>query len=165
MQLVSRRFCRYFSVWMALALSLSSLTLLSTRVSAASTTNVNVVGYSVVGPAYKALEAAFQATPAGQNVTFTNSFGASDTETNNVANGLSADIVNLSYQPNIATLVGASKVPANWAKQELTIGHVNPALKGKKQQTVYSTPGIVTDSVVVFVVRPKNPLNIVSWSD
>ena len=52
----------------------------------AATNNVNVVGYSIVGPAYKALEAAFQATPAGQGVTFTNSFGASDTETSNVAN-------------------------------------------------------------------------------
>ena len=165
MQLVSRRFCRYFSVWMALALSLSSLTLLSTRVSAASTTNVNVVGYSVVGPAYKALEAAFQATPAGQNVTFTNSFGASDTETNNVANGLSADIVNLSYQPNIATLVGASKVPGGWTSQESIYAGVRPMLTGAKQQVNFATPGIVTDSVVVFVVRSGNPLHITRWSD
>jgi sulfate/thiosulfate transport system substrate-binding protein len=131
----------------------------------ASSASVNVVGYSVVGPAFKALEAAFQATPAGQGVTFTNSFGASDTETNNVANGLAADIVNLSYKPNIATLVGAGKVPVSWNTQESTIAGVHYALTGNHQQTTYPTAGIITDSVVVFVVRKGNPLNIQTWSD
>ena len=83
--------------------------------SAASTTNVNVVGYSVVGPALKAEEAAFQATPAGQSVKFTNSIGASDTETTNVVNGLPADVVNLSYYSNMATLVEANHVPLQGA--------------------------------------------------
>lgn len=127
-------------------------------------TNVNVVGYSVVGPAYKALEAAFQATPAGRNVTFTNSFGASDTETENVINGQAADLVNLSYQTNVTQLVRAGKVPSNWTSQELTYGHVNAALTGKKQQTNYPAQGIVTDSVVVFVVRAGNPLAITNWA-
>ena len=163
MRLFSSRVRGLAGVAAGVSLTLTSIAL--SPAGASSPSNVNVVGYSVAGPVTKSLESLFQQTSAGQNVTFTNSFGASDTETNNVVNGQSADIVNLSYQPNIATLVGAGKVPANWAKQELTIGHVNPALKGKKQQTVYSTPGIVTDSVVVFVVRPKNPLNIVSWGD
>ena len=123
----------------------------------AATTNVNVVGYSVVGPAYKALEAAFQATPAGQNVTFTNSFGASDTETNNVVNGQAADIVNLSYESNIATLVNDNLVPTNWTSQESSVAGVRTALTGKRQQTTYNTPGIVTDSTVVFIVRAGNP--------
>ena len=151
---------------LAVAVAGTSLVLTSIALPAgASTTNVNVVGYSVAGPVTKALEAAFQKTSAGQNVTFTNSFGASDTETNNVVNGLGADLVNLSYEPNIATLVTAGKVPSNWATQERTIGGVNPNLQGKRQQTVYSTPGIVTDSVVVFVVRPNNPLHIAKWGD
>ncbi len=128
-------------------------------------TVVNVVGYSVVGPAYKALEAAFQATSSGHNVTFTNSFGSSDTETNNVANGQAADIVNLSYAPNVTTLVADGKVPGNWKNQELSVGRVNAALTGGKQQTVYSTKGIVTDSVVVFIVRKGNPLGIKTWAD
>ena len=131
----------------------------------AATTNVNVVGYSVVGPAYKALEAAFQATPAGQNVTFTNSFGASDTETNNVVNGQAADIVNLSYESNIATLVNDNLVPTNWTSQESSVAGVRTALTGKRQQTTYNTPGIVTDSTVVFIVRAGNPLSIKGWSD
>ena len=127
-------------------------------------TNVSVVGYSVVGPAYKALEAAFQATPAGRNVSFTNSFGASDTETQNVINGQAADLVNLSYQSNVTSLVGAGKVPTNWTSQELTYGHVNAALTAKRQQTNYPTKGIVTDSVVVFVVRSGNPLGVSNWA-
>jgi len=137
----------------------------STLAGAATTTNVNVVGYSVVGPAYKALEAAFEATPAGQNVTFTNTFGSSDTETNNVAKGLAADVVNLSYASNMATLVTAGKVPSTWASQESTVAGVKQSTKAALSQTVYPTPGIVTDSVVVFIVRKGNPLNIQDWPD
>lgn len=132
--------------------------------SAASTTNVNVVGYSVVGPALKAEEAAFQTTPAGQSVKFTNSIGASDTETTNVVNGLPADVVNLSYYSNMATLVEANHVPASWASQENSIGGVNPRIFGKKAVTTYPTPGMVTDSTVVFIVRAGNPLGITNWS-
>jgi sulfate transport system substrate-binding protein len=62
-------------------------------------------------------------------------------------------------------LVTAGKVPATWASQELTYGHVNTALTGKKTQTTFSTPGIVTDSLVVFVVRKGNPLKVANWSD
>jgi ABC-type sulfate transport system substrate-binding protein len=161
----------------AVALSTTSLSLSTAHAATTTTTvpptttttlaptTVNVVGYSVVGPAFKALEAAFQATPAGQNVAFTNSFGASDTEASNVINGQAADIVNLSYPSNVTTLVGHGKVPANWTSQELTYGHVNASLTGKRQQTTYSTKGIVTDSVVVFVVRKGNPRGIKGWAD
>jgi len=141
------------------------LTLLSLEPAQAATTNVNVVGYSVVGPAYKILETDFQATSAGANVTFTNSFGASDTETNDVVAGLPADIVNLSYAPNMTSLVAASKIPVNWANQERAVAGVNVNLQGKRQQTVFKTPGILTDSVVVFAVRPGNPLGIKTWGD
>ena len=146
----------------ALALSVAALpaALLLPTSAQASTDTVAIVGYSVAKPAFTALETAFQATSGGANVSFTNSFGASDTQTNNVANGQSADLVNLSYVPNIETLVSAGKVPSNWASQELNVAGVNVALTGRKQQTVYNTPGMLTDSVVVFVVRQGNPLHI-----
>ena len=123
-------------------------------------TIVNVVGYSVVGPAYTALEKAFQATSAGSGVTFTNTFGASGTEANNVAKGIPADVVNLSYYSDEESDATAGYIPATWENQEDTIGGVNPAT-----QTVYKTPGIVTDSTVVFIVRKGNPLGIKQWSD
>lgn len=166
---------RALGVLGAAALSVSTMSLSSAHADTTTTTplttttlaptTVNVVGYSIVGPAYKALEAAFQATPAGRNVSFTNSFGASDTETNAVVNGQAADIVNLSYPSNVTTLVGHAKVPSNWTRQEITYGHVNPALTGTRRQTTYPTKGIITDSVVVFVVRKGNPLGIKGWSD
>jgi sulfate/thiosulfate transport system substrate-binding protein len=156
---------RQMLVLIAAAATALPLTGVIVSPASATTYNVNVVGYSVVGPAYHALEAAFQATPAGQNVTFTNSFGASDTETSNVIEGQPADLVNLSYETNIAQLVAAHKVPTNWATQELSVGRVNAALTGTHQQTVYPTPGIVTDTVVVFVVRKGNPLHIANWSN
>ena len=126
--------------------------------------SVNVVGYSVVANAYKALEAAFLATPAGQGVTFTNSFGASDTQTTNVVNGQPADIVNLSYQSNVSALVRAGKVPTTWSNQELAIAKV-VTTSGTTQQTTYPTPGMVTDSIVVFVVQPGNPHHLTSWAN
>lgn len=149
----------------ALAPAGAGTTTTTTSPSSSPSDTVNVVGYSVVGPAFKALETAFEATPAGQNVTFTNAFGSSDTMTNDVAEGQPADLVNLSYEPNMATLVTAGKVPSNWTSQELSVGDVNTALAGKHQETVYSTPGILTDSVVVFVVRENNPLKIKTWGD
>jgi sulfate transport system substrate-binding protein len=107
--------------------------------SSASTTTVNVVGYSVAGPAL-------------------------NTETTNVVNGLPADVVNLSYYSNMATLVQANHVPAGWANQETSIAGVNPRLKGAKAVTTYPTPGMVTDSTVVFIVRKGNPLGITNWT-
>jgi len=132
----------------------------------AATDTVNVVGYSIVKQAYAALEAGFLATPAGAGVKFTNSFGASDTQTSNVANGQAADFVNLSYAPNIATLVTAGVVPSTWTSQESSIAGVNPALTGAARQTTYPTPGILTDSTVVFVVRAGNPFKVPKqWLD
>lgn len=162
MQLRSSKWIRFAALGTASALP---LTMFALEPAQAASTNVNVVGYSVVGPAFKTLETDFQATSAGSGVTFTNSFGASDTETNNVANGQKADLLNLSYLPNMTTLVGDGRVPANWASQEDTIGGVNPALRLKKAVTTYRTPGILTDSVVVFVVRAGNPLGIKTWGD
>jgi len=132
--------------------------------SGANTTTVNVVGYSVVGPALTAEETAFEATPAGQNVTFKNSIGASGTEATNVANGLPADVINLSYWNDMELDVQANHVPANWAKQEATIAGVNPRIFGAKAVTTYPTAGMVTDSTVVFIVRKGNPLGITNWS-
>ena len=151
---------------LGLALVLASVplaTLVPTTANAASS-NVSVVGYSIVKSVFTKLETAFQATPAGAGVAFSNSFGASDTQTNNVANGQAADLVNLSYTPNIDQLVTAGKVPSNWASQEFSLGGINVALTGSKQQATYPTPGILTDSAVVFVVRAGNPLKIgTSW--
>lgn len=121
---------------------------LATISGASSTSTVNVVGYSTVSAAYTALETAFQATPAGQGVTFTNSFGASGTQAQDVVAGQPADIVNLSLIPDLNTVVKSGLVSRSW--------QTNPISKAED--------GFVADSTVVLVVRPGNPLGITGWN-
>lgn len=128
-------------------LPLSLLATMSPSASAAST--VSVVGYSVVGPAFNALETAFKATPAGQGVTFTNSFGASTTQAEDVVAGQPADVTVFSTVPDLNLLVGAGIVSKSWASY--------PACAAEK--------GIVTDSVVAIIVRKGNPLGITGWNN
>ncbi len=131
------------------AVALLPISLLATNAGATTPQTVNVVGYSIVSKAYTALETAFSHTAAGQNVTFTNSFGASTTQAEDVVAGQPADVVNFSLQPDLALLINAGLVSRKWA-----------SLKAVKVQK-----GIVTDSVVAIVVRPGNPLGIHSWND
>jgi sulfate transport system substrate-binding protein len=88
---------------------------------------------------------AFVATPDGKGTTFTQSYGASGDQSRAVANGLPADVVEFSFEPDMQRLVEAGKVAKDWADND--------------------TDGIVTNSVVVFAVRKGNPKNIKTWSD
>jgi sulfate/thiosulfate-binding protein len=136
-----------------IAVAILPITLLATAsdasTSKATPQTVNVVGYSIVSKAYTALETAFSHTAAGQNVTFTNSFGASTTQAEQVVAGQPADVVNFSLNPDLALLINAGLVSRTWASAK--------AVKAQK--------GIVTDSVVAIVVKPGNPLGIHSWND
>jgi sulfate/thiosulfate transport system substrate-binding protein len=108
-------------------------------------TTLSLVAYSTPKDAYGKIIPAFQATSAGKNVSFNQSYGASGDQARAVAAGLSADVVALSLEPDVSTLVKKGIVPSNW------------------NQNRYH--GIVTDSVVVFVVRNGNPKNIHTWAD
>ncbi|HET8967922.1 MAG TPA: extracellular solute-binding protein, partial [Gaiellaceae bacterium] len=106
---------------------------------------LNLVAYSTPREAYAKLIPAFQKTAAGDDVDFTQSYGSSGEQTRAVKAGLDADIVALSLAPDVDELVAAGKVDAAWKKQ--------------------SYKGMVTNSVVVFVVRDGNPKKIKSWND
>ena len=108
--------------------------------------NLSLVGYSTPKEEYKVLIPKFQQGETGQGVTFTQSYGASGDQARAVVNGLSADVVHLSLEPDIKTLVDAGLVDANW-KSELP------------------NSGVPTTSVVVFVVRNYNPKKIKGWAD
>jgi sulfate/thiosulfate transport system substrate-binding protein len=112
---------------------------------AAANTTLSLVAYSTPKDAYGKIIPAFQATAAGKKVSFNQSYGASGDQARAVAAGLSADIVALSLAPDISTLVKKGIVPGTWTK--------NPYR------------GMVTDSVVVFVVRNGNPKHIHTWAD
>ena len=106
---------------------------------------LSLVAYSTPKEAYAALIPAFNKTPEGKGVSFTQSFGPSGDQARAVQSGLPADVVALSLAPDVGKLVDAKKVAAGWDK-------------GADQ-------GFVTNSVVVFAVRKGNPKNIKTWDD
>src|SRR4029450_13106862 len=110
-----------------------------------SDTRLSLVADSPPRAAYAQLIPAFQKTPDGDSVSFTQSYGASGDQTRAVKAGLDADIVALSLAPDVDELVKAGLVDPKWSKQ--------------------SYKGMVTQSLVVFVVREGNPKKIKGWND
>jgi len=106
---------------------------------------LSLVAYSTPQEAYEKIITAFNATPAGKNITFSKSFGASGDQSRAVASGLDADYVAFSLEPDVTRLVKANLVAEDWNKD--------------------ANAGNVTDSVVVLVVRKGNPKNIKGWAD
>jgi len=100
-------------------------------------TRLTLVAYSTPREVYAKLIDAFQATPAGTGVTFDQSFAGSTEQSLAVRNGLPADIVALSLEPDVTSLVDAGLVMPSW------------------KQT--PSRGMVTDSVVALAVRAGNP--------
>ncbi len=108
-------------------------------------TQLALVAYSTPKKAYDALTAAYAQTPQGKGVSFSQSFGASGAQSRAVASGQPADVVAFSTQPDLTRLVKAGVVSSSW--------NANPY------------KGIVSDSVVVIVVRKGNPKHITGWDD
>jgi sulfate/thiosulfate transport system substrate-binding protein len=106
---------------------------------------VNLVAYSTPETSYAKLIPAFNGTPDGKGVTFSQSYGASGDQSRAVEAGQPADVVHFALSTDIERLVDAKLVSPNW------------------DQNQYK--GIVADSVVVFVVRKGNPKNITTWDD
>jgi sulfate/thiosulfate transport system substrate-binding protein len=104
-----------------------------------------LVAYSTPKAAYEQLIPAFQATPSGKGVSFSQSYGGSGEQSRAVANGQHADVVNFSLEPDVERLVKAGMVSPSWNQN--------------------ATHGFVTNSVVVIMVRKGNPKHIAGWSD
>jgi sulfate/thiosulfate transport system substrate-binding protein len=106
---------------------------------------LTLVAYSTPREAYEQLIPEFQKTDAGQGISVSQSYGASGDQARAVQNGLAADLVALSLEPDMTKLVDNGLVAKDWN----------------------ATPhkGMVTDSVVVFVTRKGNPRNIRTWED
>jgi sulfate/thiosulfate transport system substrate-binding protein len=106
---------------------------------------LTLVAYSTPEEAYKELIPAFNKTPEGKGVGFDQSYAASGEQSRAVEGGLPADVVEFSLEPDMTRLVDAGLVDKGW------------------NQNKYK--GMVTNSVVVFMVRKGNPKNIKSWDD
>jgi sulfate/thiosulfate transport system substrate-binding protein len=106
---------------------------------------LSLVAYSTPKEAYGEIIPAFAKTPAGDGVSFTQSYGNSGDQARAVISGLPTDIAALSLEPDITKLVEEDLVAPDWKAT--------------------STKGIVTRSVVALAVRPGNPKNIKGWAD
>jgi sulfate transport system substrate-binding protein len=108
---------------------------------------LSVVGYSTPESVYaEALEPAFEKTPEGKGVTFSNSFGASGDQSRAVAAGQPASVVHFSVSSDMERLVEEGEIVSkDWEKQPYG--------------------GYATNSVVVILVEKGNPLGIKSFKD
>ena len=107
------------------------------------------VAYSTPREAYGKIISAFQSKwkeeHDDQQVIFQESYAASTTQAQNVVNGFEADIVALSLGPDVDYIQDAGLITAR--------------LDG------HDDGGMVSTSVVVFDVRPGNPLGIDDFDD
>jgi len=106
---------------------------------------IKLVAYSTPREAYGEIIPAFEKTAAGKGVEVDESYGASGEQARSVLAGLETDVAAFSLEPDMTKLVEAGLVDKNW--------------------NANSYHGMVTDSIVVFVVRPGNPKNIKTWDD
>jgi sulfate transport system substrate-binding protein len=108
-------------------------------------TSLSLVAYSTPKPVMAKIIQAYQKTPDGSGVSFTQSYGPSTNQAKAVSAGQPADVVFLSTGDDVNLLVDAGLVNQNWSRQ--------------------SYNGIAADTVVVFAVRDGNPKHIKSWQD
>jgi sulfate/thiosulfate-binding protein len=106
---------------------------------------ISLVAYSTPEVVYDEIIPAFAKTPEGEGVGFKTSFGASGEQSRAVEAGQRADVVTFSIEPDVTSLVDAGLVAPDWDKT--------------------SNRGLVTTSVVSFIVRKGNPKDIRSWDD
>jgi sulfate transport system substrate-binding protein len=108
-------------------------------------TRLSLVAYAVPKVGFDRVIPAFNKTPAGKNVTFSQSYGASGDQSRKVESGLPTDVVNFSVEPDVTRLVTSGQVDPNWNQNE--------------------HKGIPFGSVVTIVTRKGNPKHIQTWDD
>ena len=108
--------------------------------------HLNLVAYATPKIGFDRLIPAFRNSPAGSDIGFSQSYGASGDQSRKVARGLPADVVGLSVEPDITRLVKAGVVDEDW-----------------QQQAPHGS--VPFGSVVALVVRKGNPKNIRTWDD
>jgi sulfate/thiosulfate-binding protein len=108
---------------------------------------LSIVGYSTPEAVYtEDLEPAFEASPKGSGVSFSNSFGASGDQSRAVVAGQPASVVHFAQGGDMERLVDEGELVAkDWSKQPYD--------------------GIAQNSVVVITVREGNPEGIESFED
>ncbi|HRQ37381.1 MAG TPA: sulfate ABC transporter substrate-binding protein [Chloroflexota bacterium] len=104
--------------------------------------------YTTPREAYREIIPLFQAhwkEQTGQDVVFEESYLGSGAQSRAVLEGFEADVIALSLEADVTRLADAGLITHDWK----SVG----------------SDGMVSDSVVVFGVRPGNPLDITDWHD
>jgi sulfate/thiosulfate transport system substrate-binding protein len=112
---------------------------------ASAKTKLALVAYSTPEVVYDQIIPDFQKTAAGKDIGFSSSYGASGDQSRAVDAGQPADVVTFSTEPDMTRLVKDGIVAPDW--------NAGPH------------KGLVTTSVVAFVVRKGNPKHIHTWAD
>jgi sulfate/thiosulfate-binding protein len=140
------RFAVLAGTVLVLAAAAAAATLTSSDATARSEGGtLRLVAYSTPREAYAKLIEDFKDTTAGRDTSFEQSYGSSGEQARAVIAGLQADVVAFSLEPDMTKLVKAKLVASSWKENRFR--------------------GMVTRSVVVFVVRKGNPKKIRTWAD
>lgn len=107
--------------------------------------SLTLVAYTTPREVYEELIPDFNATPAGEGVSFEQSYGPSGDQSRAVEAGLAADVLALSLAPDVTRLEEPGIVDPSWDDGP--------------------TRGFVSNSIVVFLTREGNPKNIRTWDD
>src|SRR5512147_1513067 len=109
---------------------------------------LTLAAYTTPREAYGEIIPMFQAywkDKTGQTVTFEESYQGSGAQSRAVVEGFEADIVALSLEADVIRIEKAGLITHDWKSG--------------------TTKGMVSDSIVVFAVRPGNPKGIKDWAD
>jgi sulfate transport system substrate-binding protein len=128
-----------------LAAAVVALAVAGGATAASTGTTLDLVAYSTPKPVMQKIIQAWQQTPDGNGVAFSQSYGPSTNQAKAVAAGQPADILFLSTGDDMNVDVDAGLVDQSWSRQ--------------------SYNGIGADTVVVFAVRDGNPKHIKGWAD
>jgi sulfate transport system substrate-binding protein len=110
---------------------------------------ISFAAYSTPREAYGKIIAAFKSAwkdeHDGQELIFQESYDASTLQASRVVGGYEADVVALSLGPDVDEIADAGLITNDWTQE--------------------ADGGMVSTSVVLFDVRPGNPLGIEDWDD
>jgi sulfate/thiosulfate transport system substrate-binding protein len=113
------------------------------------TAEITLVSFTVTKTAYEKIAENFAEEwqkSHNQQVVFSQSYGASGAQSRAVADGLEADVVALSLQPDIDKIQKAGLIEKGWIDE-------------------FPNKSIVSQSVVALITKPGNPKQIKTWSD
>ncbi len=108
-------------------------------------TTLSLVGFAAPKSANDAAQEAWSDTADADGATWQGSYGPSGDQSRAVLDGLGADYVHFSLEGDVTRLVDDGLVSEDWNRDEYE--------------------GIVSQSVVVLVVREGNPKGIEGWDD